>query len=199
MDLLPLQLPPSRARSQRVSGFAHLFPRSLSCSRAGRLLVARGKHSGKLFAPSDFKNEDNYVKMADVRCRVARPLQQRKGTALRRKLSCTKSWRPHARRFLHRGRVMAGEATFFGLMIVPTTTPTNARVVRDDRTPFHAALSTNEAFERLWQNKFGAILTWVVARGPVRGLCTAGPDAKRRRPNATLLLRRVERAPEHKA
>ncbi len=126
------------------------------------------KHSGKLFAPSDFKDEENYVKM-----QMAVVASLTAATA--------KSDTPASEAQLHKIVEVVRAA---GPAAVPTGDGWRNHILRVDDRPenntyerqafetmglrFTLALSTDEAFERLAQAKFAAIISDMGRReGPV--------------------------------
>jgi CheY-like chemotaxis protein len=154
-------------------------------------------HSGKLFAPSDFKNEENYVKM-----QMAVVASLTAATA--------------------KGDTPASEAQLHKIVEVVRATGTTAITTGDgwrnrilwvddhpenntyERQAFEAmglsftlALSTNEAFERLAQTKFVAIISDMGRReGPREGYVLL--DRLRKRGDRTpLFFYASSNAPEH--
>ena len=161
-------------------------------------LVSR--HSGKLFAPSDFKNEDNYVKMQMA---VVASL-----TA-----ATTKADSPASETELHkivevvRAAGSAATATVIGdgwrnhILWVDDCPENNTY----ERQAFEAmgfcftlALSTDEAFERLAQTKYSAIISDMGRReGPQEGYVLL--DRLRKEGDHTpLFFYATSNAPEHK-
>jgi CheY-like chemotaxis protein len=128
------------------------------------------KHSGKLFAPSDFKNEENYVKM-----QMAVVASLTAATA--------KSDNPTSEAELHKIVEVVHAA---GPASVATADGWRNRVLWVDDRPenntyerqafeamglrFTLAMSTNEAFDRLSRTKYAAIISDMGRReGPREG------------------------------
>jgi CheY-like chemotaxis protein len=159
-------------------------------------LVSR--HSGKLFAPSDFKDEENYVKM-----QMAVVASLTAATA--------KSDAPASEAELHKIVEVVRAA---GPAAVPTGDGWRNHILWVDDRPenntyerqafetmglrFTTALSTDEAFERLAQLKFAAIISDMGRReGPREGYVLL--DRLRKEGDRTpLFFYAASNAPEHK-
>ena len=155
------------------------------------------KHSGKLFAPSDFRNEDNYVKM---QMSVVASL-----TA-----ATAKSDTPASEAELHRIVEVvraASLATASGdgwrnhILWVddrPANNEYERQAFEGVGLRFTLALSTAEAFERLSQNKYAAIISDMGRReGPREGYVLL--DRLRQQADRTpLFFYASSNAPEHK-
>jgi CheY-like chemotaxis protein len=159
-------------------------------------LVSR--HSGKLFAPSDFKDEENYVKM-----QMAVVASLTAATA--------KADTPASEAQLHKIVEVVRAA---GPAAVPTREGWRNHILWVDDRPenntyerqafetmglrFTLALSTDEAFERLSQAKFAAIISDMGRReGPREGYVLL--DRLRKEGDRTpLFFYAASNAPEHK-
>ena len=156
------------------------------------------KHSGKLFAPSDFKDEDNYVKM---QMSVVASL-----TA-----ATAKSDTPTSEAELHKivevvraaGPARAGTSNGWRNHILwVDDRPENNIYARQAFEAmglrFALALSIDEAFERLAQTKFAAIISDMGRReGPREGYVLL--DRLRKEGDGTpLFFYATSNAPEHK-
>jgi CheY-like chemotaxis protein len=156
------------------------------------------KHSGKLFAPSDFKNEENYVKMQmDVVASLTAASAKGDATASEAEL--------------HKIVEVVQAA---GPAALPTPDGWKDHVLWVDDRPenntherrafealglrFTLALSTNEAFERLAQAKFAAIISDMGRQeGPREGYVLL--DRLRKEGDRTpLFFYAASNAPEHK-
>jgi CheY-like chemotaxis protein len=156
------------------------------------------KHSGKLFAPSDFKNEENYVKM-----QMAVVASLTAATAKRDS--------PASEAQLHKIVEVVRAA---GPAAVPTRDGWRHHILWVDDRPenntyerqafeamglrFTLALSTDEAVERLAQAKFAAIISDMGRReGPREGYVLL--DRLRKEGDRTpLFFYASSNAPEHK-
>ncbi len=156
------------------------------------------KHSGKLFAPSDFKNEDNYVKM---QMSVVASLSA----------AAAKGETPASESELHRivetvraaptSVTMGGDGWRKQILWVDDRPENNTY----ERQAFDAiglrftlALSTDEAFERLSQDKYAAIISDMGRpQGPREGYVLL--DRLRKEGDRTpLFFYASSNAPEHK-
>jgi CheY-like chemotaxis protein len=127
-------------------------------------------HSGKLFAPSDFKNEDNYVKMqmavvASLTAATAKGDGPASDAQLHKIVEVVRATEPTA--------ITTGDGWRNHILWVDDRPENNTH----ERQAFEAlglkftlALSTREAFERLAQTKFAAIISDMGRReGPREG------------------------------
>ena len=150
------------------------------------------KHSGKLFAPSDFKDEENYVKM-----QMAVVASLTAATA--------KGDTPASEAQLH--KIVEVVRAAGPAVVSPADGWRNHILWVDDRPEnntyerqafeamglrFTPALSTDETFERLSGQVRGDHLRHGSSRGAARGVRAARPAAKGRRPHTALLLCRVQ-------
>jgi CheY-like chemotaxis protein len=155
-------------------------------------------HSGKLFAPSDFRNEDNYMRMQMA---VVASL-----TA-----ASAKSEVPVSEAELHRivevvgatgpARVGTGDESRNHVLWVddrPANNVYERKAFEGMGLRFTLAFSTNEAFERLSQSRFAAIISDMGRReGPREGYVLL--DRLRKQGDHTPLFFYVaSNAPEHK-
>lgn len=159
-------------------------------------LVSR--HSGKLFAPSDFKNEDNYVKMqmavvASLGAATAKSDQPASELEVQKIIDVVRAANPA------RGENADGWRNH--ILWVDDRPDNNTY----ERQAFEAlglrftlALSTNEAFERLSRSKFAAIISDMGRReGPREGYVLL--DRLRQMGDQTpLFFYAASNAPEHK-
>lgn len=156
------------------------------------------KHSGKLFAPSDFRNEDNYVKMqmavvASLSAATAKSdtpaseaelhkiVETVRATGSPREVS-SDGWRDHILWVDDRPQNNRYERQAFATMGIR----------------FTLALSTEEAFERMAQDKYAVIISDMGRReGPREGYVLL--DGLRKRGDTTpLFFYAASNAPEHK-
>ena len=156
------------------------------------------KHSGKLFAPSDFKNEDNYVKMqmavvASLTAATAKGDTPASQEQLHKIVETVRAAGPAA--------VSSGDKWRDRILWVDDRPENNTY----ERQAFEAmglrftlALSTDEAFERLAQTKFAAIISDMGRReGPREGYVLL--DRLRSEGDRTpLFIYASSNAPEHK-
>jgi len=159
-------------------------------------LVSR--HSGKLFAPSDFKNEDNYVKMqlavvASLSAATAKQQtsasegQFQKIVETARAVSQEQaknvdSWRRHVLWVDDRPENNTYERQAFEAVGIG----------------FTLALSTNEAFERLSQNKYSVIISDMGRKeGPREGYVLLD-RLRQEGDNTPLFFYAASSAPQHK-
>jgi CheY-like chemotaxis protein len=128
------------------------------------------KHSGKLFAPGDFKNEDNYVKMqmsvvASLTAATAKSATPTSEAELHQIVEVVRS--------ADQQPVASGDGWKNHVLWVDDRPENNAH----ERKAFEAmglhftlALSSNDAFERLSQTKYVAIISDMGRReGPREG------------------------------
>jgi CheY-like chemotaxis protein len=160
-------------------------------------LVSR--HSGKLFAPSDFKNEDNYVKMqmavvASLTAATAKSDTPASDTELRKIVEVARAATPTRQE-------IAAEGWRNHILWVDDRPANNVH----ERKAFEAlglrfttVLSTDEAFDRLAQDKFAAIISDMGRReGPREGYALL--DRLRQMGDRTpLFFYAASNAPEHK-
>lgn len=156
------------------------------------------KHSGKLFAPSDFKNEDNYVKMqmvavASLTAATAKSDTPASEGELQRIVEVVRASNPT------RAEIPDGWRNH--ILWVDDRPENNTH----ERQAFEAlglrftlAVSTNEAFERLSKDKFVAIISDMGRReGPREGYVLL--DRLRKTGDDTpLFFYAASNAPEHK-
>lgn len=156
------------------------------------------KHSGKLFAPSDFKNEDNYVKMqmsvvASLTAATAKSETPTSEAELQKIVEVVRAARP--------GPVATGDGWRNHILWVDDRPQNNAH----ERQAFEAmgvrftlALSTDDAFEKLSQTKYVAIISDMGRReGPREGYVLL--DRLRKEGDRTpLFFYASSNAPEHK-
>lgn len=155
------------------------------------------KHSGKLFAPSDFRNEDNYVKM---QMSVVASLSA----------AAAKGENPASEAQLHKivetvraapASVTTGDGWRDHILWVDDRPENNTYERQAFETiglRFTLALSTDEAFERLSQRKYAAIISDMGRReGPREGYVLL--DRLRKDGDRTpLFFYAASNAPEHK-
>lgn len=131
-------------------------------------LVSR--HSGKLFAPSDFKNEDNYVKMqmavvASLTAATAKSQTPASEAELHKIVEVVRAAGP--------ARAANGSGWRNHILWVDDRPEDNTFERQAFETMgfrFTLALSTDEAFERLSQTKYAAIISDMGRReGPREG------------------------------
>jgi CheY-like chemotaxis protein len=156
------------------------------------------KHSGKLFAPSDFKNEENYVKM---QMSVVASLSA----------AASKGDTPASEAQLHKivetvraaGPAAIATGDDFGSHILwvddrPENNTYERQAFEAIGLRFTLALSTDEAFERLSQARYAAIISDMGRReGPREGYVLL--DRMRKEGDRTpLFFYAASSAPEHK-
>ena len=150
----------------------------------GAFLWLVSKHSGSLYAPSDFKNEDNYVKMQ--MSVVASLTAAAKGDApaseaqLHEIVETVRAAGPPAGN--------TGDAWRNQILWVddrPENNNYERQAFEKMGLRFSIALSTNEVR--------GDHIGHGASGRTARGVCLARPAAKRGRPNTALLLRFVQR------
>jgi len=174
--------------------FLILFPVLVLCVFSW--LVSR--HSGKLFAPSDFRNEDNYVKMqmavvASLTAATAKSEIPTSELELQKIVEVVRAANPA------RGDSTDG----WGNHILwvddrPHNNTYERQAFEALGLRFTLAVSTNEAFERLAQNKFAAIISDMGRlEGPREGYVLL--DRLRQMGDHTpLFFYAASNAPEHK-
>lgn len=159
-------------------------------------LVSR--HSGKLFAPSDFKDEENYVKMqmavvASLTAATAKSLPPASEAELHNIVDVVRAAGP--------AQGATGDGWRTHILWVDDRPENNSY----ERQAFEAlglrftlALSTDEAFERLSQDKYAAIISDMGRReGPREGYMLL--DRLRKSNDKTpLFFYAASNAPEHK-
>lgn len=156
------------------------------------------KHSGKLFAPSDFKNEENYVKMqmSVVASLTAASAKQDSGASeaqLHKIVETVRTAGPPA--------ITSGDGWRNHILWVddrPANNTYERQAFETMGLRFTLALSTNEAFERLSQAKFAAIISDMGrSEGPREGYSLL--DRLRKEGDRTpLFFYAASNAPEHK-
>jgi CheY-like chemotaxis protein len=156
------------------------------------------KHSGKLFAPSDFKNEDNYVKMqmavvASLTAATARSETPTSEAELHKIVDVVRAASP--------GPAASADGWRNHILWVDDRPENNTH----ERQAFEAmglrftlALSTDDAFDRLSQSKYVAIISDMGRReGPREGYVLL--DRLRESGDGTpLFFYASSNAPEHK-
>jgi len=156
------------------------------------------KHSGKLFVPSDFKNEENYVKMqmsvvASLTAAAAKGEASASEAQLHKIVETVRAAGP------------ATVATVDGwrdhILWVddrPENNTYERQAFEEMGLRFTLALSTDEAFERLSQAKYAAIISDMGRReGPREGYALL--DRLRKEGDRTpLFFYAASNAPEHK-
>lgn len=155
------------------------------------------KHSGKLFAPSDFKNEDNYVKMQmSVIASLSAAAAKGEGTASEAQLhKIVETVRAAP------ASVTTGDGWRSQILWVDDRPENNTYERQAFETiglRFTLALSTDEAFERLSQSKYAAIISDMGRReGPREGYVLL--DRLRKEGDRTpLFFYAASNAPEHR-
>lgn len=159
-------------------------------------LVSR--HSGKLFAPSDFKDEENYVKMqmtavASLAAASAKGEVQASTAELNRIVEVVRAAGPK--------QVLTADGRKNHILWVddrPENNTWERQAFEAIGIRFTLALSTEEAFEKLSQNRFAAIISDMGRReGPREGYVLL--DRLRREGDMTpLFFYASSNAPEHK-
>jgi CheY-like chemotaxis protein len=155
------------------------------------------KHSGKLFAPSDFKDEENYVKMqmsavASLTAATTKGEASASTAELHRIVEVVRA--------TGQKQVESGHGWWNHILWVDDR-PENNTWERDAFEAigirFTLAESTNEAFDKLSQAKFAAIISDMGRReGPREGYVLL--DRLRREGNATpLFFYAASNSPEH--
>jgi CheY-like chemotaxis protein len=156
------------------------------------------KHSGKLFAPSDFRNEDNYVKMqmsvvASLTAAAAKGDTPASEAQLHKIVETVRAAGP--------ATIATGDGWREHVLWVDDRPENNTYERQAFETMglrFTLALSTDEAFERLSQAKYAAIISDMGRReGPREGYVLL--DRLRREGDRTpLFFYASSNAPEHK-
>jgi len=156
------------------------------------------KHSGKLFAPSDFKDEENYVKMqmavvASLTAATAKGDTPASEAQLHKIVEVVRAASP--------GAVQTGDGWRNHILWVddrPENNTYERRAFEGMGLRFTLALSTDEAFERLAQAKFAAIISDMGRKeGPREGYVLL--DRLRNEGDRTpLFFYAASNAPEHK-
>lgn len=159
-------------------------------------LVSR--HSGKLFAPSDFRDEENYVKMqmavvASLSAATAKGQTLASESDLQRIVEMVRAAGP--------SRAEAGDSWRNHILWVddrPENNTFERQAFEAMGIRFTLALSTDEAFERLAQNQYAAIISDMGRReGPREGYVLL--DRLREQGDRTpLFFYASSNAPEHK-
>lgn len=156
------------------------------------------KHSGKLFAPSDFKNEDNYVKMqmavvASLSAATAKGDAPASEAQLKKIVEVVRAAGPAAKATGDgwRNRVLWVDDR-------PENNTYERQAFEAIGLSFTLALSTDEAFERLSQAKFAVIISDMGrSEGPREGYVLL--DRLRKEGDQTpLFFYAASNAPEHK-
>ncbi len=172
--------------------FLIAFPVLVLCVFAW--LVSR--HSGKLFAPSDFKDEDNYVKMqmavvASLTAATAKGEQQTSEAQLHRIVEVARAAGPAATGNGWRNRVLWVDDR-------PENNTYERQAFEAVGIRFTLALSTDEALERLSQTRFAAIISDMGRReGPREGYVLLERLRKEKDPTPFFIYA-ASNAPEHK-
>ena len=156
------------------------------------------KHSGKLFAPSDFKNEENYVKMqmavvASLTAATAKSDTPTSEAELHKIVEVVRAAGPAA--------VASGDEWRSHILSVddrPKNNTYERQAFEGVGLRFTLALSTDEAFERLSQAQYAAIISDMGRReGPREGYVLL--DRLRKEGDRTpLFFYAASNAPEHK-
>lgn len=159
------------------------------------------KHSGKLFAPSDFKDEDNYVKMqmsvvASLTAATAKSQTSASESELNKIVEVVRAASPP--RQLHAGSGGGWRDHILWVDDNPNNNIHERQAFVAAGFRFTLALSTDEAFERLSQSKFAAIISDMGRReGPREGYVLL--DRLRQQGDQTpLFFYAASNAPEHK-
>lgn len=156
------------------------------------------KHSGKLFAPSDFKNEENYVKMqmsvvASLTAATAKGDMPASEEQIQKIVDVVRAAGPAA--------VSSGDGWRTHVLWVddrPENNTYERQAFEAMGLSFTLALSTDEAFERLEHSKYAAIISDMGRReGPREGYVLL--DRLRKEGDRTpLFFYASSNAPEHK-
>ena len=156
------------------------------------------KHSGKLFAPSDFKNEDNYVKMqmavvASLTAATAKSDTPASEAELHKIVEVVRAAGPAA--------VATGDGWRNHILWVDDRPQNNSferQAFEGMGLRFTLALSTDDAFEKLSQTKYAAIISDMGRReGPKEGYVLL--DRLRLEGDKTpLFFYAASNSPEHK-
>jgi CheY-like chemotaxis protein len=156
------------------------------------------KHSGKLFAPSDFKNEENYVKMqmavvASLSAATAKGDTPASEAQLHKIVEVVRAAGPAA--------VATGDGWRNHILWVddrPENNTYERQAFKAMGLRFTLALSTDEALEKLSQTKYAVIISDMGRReGPREGYVLL--DRLRKEGDSTpLFFYSASNAPEHK-
>jgi len=156
------------------------------------------KHSGKLFAPSDFKNEDNYVKMqmavvASLTAATAKSDTPTSEAELNKIVEVVQAAGPS-----RAGTEDAWRSRILWVDDRPGNNTWERKAFEAMGIHFTLAQSTDEAFERLAQAKFAAIISDMGRReGPLEGYVLL--DRLRKEGDKTpLFFYAASNSPEHK-
>lgn len=156
-------------------------------------------HSGKLFAPSDFKNEDNYIKMQMSAVASLAIATTQKGEVHSPKSEI----QDIVAMVQHAASSRQIQATSWGNHVLwvddrPSNNVHERRAFEALGLKFTLALSTNEAFNKLSTERFAAIISDMGrVEGPREGYVLL--DALRAKGNQTpLFFYASSNAPEHK-
>jgi CheY-like chemotaxis protein len=159
-------------------------------------LVSR--HSGKLFAPSDFRDEENYVKMqmavvASLSAATAKSQTPASESEIQRIVEVVRSAGP--------ARAEVGDDWRNHILWVDDRPENNTY----ERQAFEAmglrftlALSTDEAFERLAQNQYAAIISDMGRREGAREGYVLLDRLRKEGDRTPLFFYAPSNAPEHK-
>ena len=156
------------------------------------------KHSGKLFAPSDFRDEENYVKMqmavvASLGAATAKDGSTTSESDIEKIVEVVRATDP--------ARAEIGDGWRNHILWVddqPENNTYERRAFEAMGIRFTLALSTDDAFERLAQNRYAAIISDMGRReGPREGYVLL--DRLRQQGDLTpLFFYAFSNAPEHK-
>jgi CheY-like chemotaxis protein len=156
------------------------------------------KHSGKLFAPSDFKNEDNYVKMqmavvASLTAATSKSQTPASEAELLKIVDVVRAAGP-----AHVGTENGWRNHILWVDDRPENNSYERQAFETMGLQFTLALSTEEAFQRLSQTKYAAIISDMGRReGPREGYVLL--DRLRKEGNYTpLFFYASSNATEHK-
>jgi CheY-like chemotaxis protein len=156
------------------------------------------KHSGKLFAPSDFKNEDNYVKMqmdvvASLTAATAKSNTPTSEAELNKIVQVVQAAGP--------SRAVSDDGWRNRILWVddrPENNTWERKAFEAMGIRFTQALSTDEAFERLARAKFAAIISDMGRReGPREGYVLLD-RLRKEGDNTPLFFYAASNSPEHK-
>ena len=159
-------------------------------------LVSR--HSGKLFAPSDFKNEDNYVKMqmavvASLTAATAKSDTPTSEAELNKIVEVV-----HAAGPSRAGNDDGWRRRILWVDDRPENNTWERKAFEAMGIQFTQALSTDEAFERLAQTRFAAIISDMGRReGPREGYVLLD-RLRKEGDNTPLFFYAASNTPEHK-
>ena len=159
------------------------------------------KHSGKLFSPADFKNEDNYVKLQDVKMQLTAVASLAAASAKGQSTSVEADVQGIVKAVQGAGHHDTGEVWKNRILWVDDRPQNNAY----ERQAFEAiglkftiSLSTEEALQQISQRKYAAIISDMGRReGPREGYVLL--DRLRKQGDRTpLFFYAASNAPEHK-